>query len=141
MANNNTTSEQERNELFKTIWQIANDLRGSVDGWDFKKYVLGFLFYRFISENITNNINEQERKIPGNENFDYAKLTDKEAEAGREETVREKGFFILPGELFVNVRKRAKEDKNLNETLARIFHNIENSAKGFDSENDIKLLI
>ncbi len=138
MVNNNTTKEQERNELFKTIWQIANDLRGSVDGWDFKQYVLGFLFYRFISENITNYINEQERKISGNENFDYAKLTDNEAEAGRTETVREKGFFILPGELFANVRKRAKEDNNLNETLSHIFQNIENSAKGFDSENDIK---
>ncbi len=135
---NTDNSVQERSELFKTIWQIANDLRGSVDGWDFKQYVLGFLFYRFISENITNYINEQERKIEGNENFDYTQLSDEEAETGRAETVREKGFFILPSELFVNVRNKAKKDINLNETLSSVFKNIENSAKGFDSEKDIK---
>ena len=137
MANNGNNKEQERAELHKTIWQIANDLRGSVDGWDFKQYVLGFLFYRFISENLTHYLNEVERKS-GNPNFDYAKLSDEEAEFGRDETVREKGFFILPSELFCNVRVRAKQDKNLNETLSRIFRNIENSAKGTDSENDIK---
>jgi len=136
MSNNNN-KEQERAELHKTIWQIANDLRGSVDGWDFKQYVLGFLFYRFISENLTHYLNEIER-ISGNPDFDYAKLSDKDAEFGRAETVREKGFYILPSELFVNVRKRAKDDKNLNETLTHIFRNIENSAKGTDSENDIK---
>ncbi len=134
MINN---KEQERAELHKTIWQIANDLRGSVDGWDFKQYVLGFLFYRFISENLTHYLNESERNS-GNPNFDYAKLSDKEAEVGRVETVCEKGFFILPSELFCNVRARAKADSNLNETLTRIFRNIENSAKGTDSENDIK---
>ena len=137
MATNGNNKEQERAELHKTIWQIANDLRGSVDGWDFKQYVLGFLFYRFISENLTHYLNELERKS-GNSDFDYAKLSDEEAEFGRAETVREKGFFILPSELFCNARKRAKEDKNLNETLARIFRNIENSAKGAPSENDIK---
>ncbi len=139
MANdNNTNKEQERAELHRTIWQIANDLRGSVDGWDFKQYVLGMLFYRFISENLTNYINENERRIPGRENFDYAKLSDKEAELGRADTVKEKGFYILPSELFENVRKRARHDKNLNETLARVFQNIENSAKGTDSEDDLK---
>lgn len=138
MAFNTSTSEQERSELFKTIWQIADNLRGSIDGWDFKQYVLGMLFYRFISENITNYINEQERKTQGKENFDYAQLSDEDAQVGKTDTVIEKGFFILPSELFVNVRKRAKEDKNLNETLSRVFRNIENSAKGFDSENDIK---
>lgn len=139
MANNtNTNKEQERAELHRTIWQIANDLRGSVDGWDFKQYVLGMLFYRFISENLTNYINENERRIPGNESFDYARLSDKEAEFGRADTVKEKGFYILPSELFENVRARARNDNNLNETLARVFRNIENSAKGTESEDSFK---
>jgi len=129
--------EQERNELHKTIWSIADDLRGSVDGWDFKQYVLGLLFYRFISENLTNYLNEAERKA-GNLNFDYAKIDDKLAEDGRKETLEEKGFYILPSELFCNVRKKAKDDKDLNITLATIFDNIENSAKGTASEDDMK---
>lgn len=132
------TKEQERAELHRAIWQIANDLRGSVDGWDFKQYVLGILFYRFISENLNNYINSQQRKVKGFENFDYAKLSDSEAEFGRKETVIAKGFYILPSELFVNVRKNARNDVNLNETLSKIFNNIENSAKGFDSEDDLK---
>ena len=99
------TKEAQRAELHRTIWRIANDLRGSVDGWDFKSYVLGMLFYRFISENLTAYLNEQERKA-GNPDFDYAHLSHKEAEYGRAETVAEKGFFILPGDLFVNVRAR-----------------------------------
>ena len=131
------SKEQERNELHRAIWQIANDLRGSVDGWDFKAYVLGMLFYRFISENLTAFINAEERKT-GNAKFDYAKLSDEEAEFGRAETVKDKGFYILPSELFVNVRARAKNDPNLNETLSRIFKNIENSAKGAESEDDLK---
>ncbi|MDR0865364.1 MAG: type I restriction-modification system subunit M, partial [Candidatus Symbiothrix sp.] len=118
------------------IWQIANDLRGSVDGWDFKQYVLGMLFYRFISENLTDYLNGQERKIA--KDFNYAGLTDEKAEFGRGETVIDKGFYILPSELFVNVRKKAKNDPNLNETLSAVFRNIENSAKGAESENDIK---
>jgi type I restriction enzyme M protein len=129
--------EQERAELHRAIWQIANDLRGSVDGWDFKQYVLGILFYRFISENLTSYINEDERR-GGNKDFDYAKLSDKKAEFGRADTVREKGFYILPSELFVNVRAKARHDANLNETLAAVFRNIESSAKGSDSEDDIK---
>ena len=132
MANNT-----ERAELHKTIWRIANDLRGSVDGWDFKSYVLGMLFYRFISENLTSYLNEQERRA-GNPSFDYTKLGDADAELGRTETVREKGFFILPSELFVNVRSRARHDANLNETLSRIFANIEGSASGAESEDDLK---
>ena len=131
------SKEQERNELHRTIWQIANNLRGSVDGWDFKAYVLGMLFYRFISENLTNYINGEERKT-GNTDFDYAKLADDKAEYGREETVKDKGFFILPSELFANVRARAKSDPDLNETLSAIFKNIENSAKGEESEDDLK---
>jgi type I restriction enzyme M protein len=127
----------DRAELHKTIWKIANDLRGSVDGWDFKQYVLGTLFYRFISENLTNYLNDHQRKA-GIKDFDYSKLADKQAEFGRKETVLEKGFFILPSELFVNVRATAKNDPNLNETLARVFHNIEASALGAPSELDIK---
>ena len=127
----------ERAELHKTIWKIANDLRGSVDGWDFKQYVLGTLFYRFISENLTNYLNEHQNKA-GIKDFDYSKLSDKDAEFGRKETVLEKGFFILPSELFVNVRADAKNDPNLNETMSRVFRNIEGSAIGSPSELDIK---
>lgn len=132
-----TTKEGQRAELHKTIWRIANDLRGSVDGWDFKSYVLGLLFYRFISENLTAYLNEQERQA-GNPAFDYTHLSHKEAEYGRADTVAEKGFFIVPGDLFVNVRAKAKTDANLNETLQRVFKNIEASASGADSEDDFK---
>ncbi|MBP6064099.1 MAG: type I restriction-modification system subunit M, partial [Bacteroidales bacterium] len=131
------TKEQERDELHRTIWQIANDLRGSVDGWDFKSYVIGMLFYRFISENLTSYINEGERRA-GNPDFDYANISDEEAEFGRSETVKDKGFYILPSELFENVRRNAKNDPNLNETLSRVFKNIEDSAKGMPSEKDFK---
>ena len=136
-TNLNTTKEQERSELHRAIWQIANDLRGSVDGWDFKQYVLGILFYRFISENLTNYINIDERRA-GKKDFDYTTLSDKEAEFGRADTIKEKGFYILPSELFVNVCKNARNDANLNETLSKVFDNIESSAKGFDSEDDLK---
>ena len=132
-----TTKEGQRAELHKTIWRIANDLRGSVDGWDFKSYVLGMLFYRFISENLTAYINKSEREA-GDPSFDYARLGDTQAEFGRKETVEEKGFYILPSELFQNVRKRAANDANLNETLARVFKNIEGSAVGADAEDDLK---
>lgn len=131
------SKEQERDELHRTIWQIANDLRGSVDGWDFKSYVLGILFYRFISENLTSYINNEERRT-GNTSFDYAQLSDADAEYGRADTVKEKGFYILPSELFANVCNKARSDADLNETLSRVFVNIESSAKGFDSENDLK---
>lgn len=131
------TKEQERDELHRAIWQIANDLRGSVDGWDFKSYVLGMLFYRFISENLTSYLNNEEKKA-GNKEFDYSKIKDSEAEFGREVTIKEKGFYILPSELFTNVCKKAKSDPNLNETLSQIFNNIENSAKGTESEDDLK---
>ncbi len=131
------TKEQEREELHRTIWQIANDLRGSVDGWDFKAYVLGMLFYRFISENLTAYINKEEQRT-GNKKFDYTKISDKDAEFGRADTVKEKGFYILPSELFVNVCAKAKNDANLNETLSTVFKNIENSAKGTESEPDLK---
>lgn len=130
-------TENERAELHKTIGAIAEDLRGTVDGWDFKSYVLGMLFYRFISENLTRYLNSQERKA-GRKRFDYAGLDDDQAELGRDETVREKGFYILPSELFSNLRARARTDANLNETLARVFANIEKSAAGADSEDDMR---
>lgn len=143
-------SNREREELHKAIWSIADDLRGSVDGWDFKQYILGIMFYRYISENIANYINEGERKA-GDTTFDYAKLKDSEAESERANLVKEKGFFIRPSELFCNVIKAAKSDTatftdvegktknvkdNLNEYLEMIFNNIENSAKGAESEDD-----
>lgn len=131
------TKEQERAELHRAIWQIANDLRGSVDGWDFKQYVLGMLFYRFISENLTKYINDDEHR-GGEKDFDYSKLSDKDAELGRADTVKEKGFYILPSELFANVTKNARNDANLNETLEAVFKNIESSAKGTESEDDLK---
>ena len=131
------TKEQERAELHRVIWQIANDLRGAVDGWDFKSYVLGMLFYRYISENITSYINHEQYKA-GETNFDYALLDDETAEHARGTIVQEKGFFILPSELFCNVRKNAKNDENLNQTLSQIFRNIELSSQGAASEDDFK---
>jgi type I restriction enzyme M protein len=131
------SKEVQRAELHRTIWRIANDLRGSIDGWDFKSYVLGLLFYRYISENLTAYLNVSEHKA-GNPDFNYAELSDADAERGRRETVDEKGFYILPSELFVNVRKRADEDENLNETLQQVFRDIEASAMGADSESDFK---
>jgi type I restriction enzyme M protein len=133
----NNKKEQERQELHKTIWRIANDLRGSVDGWDFKQYVLGMMFYRFISENITSYIDRNEHKS-GNIDFSYEKLSDEMAENARNQVVQEKGFFILPSELFINVANKAEQDENLNTTLETIFKNIESSANGTDSEDNLK---
>lgn len=129
--------ETERSELHRTIWSIANDLRGSVDGWDFKQYVLGMLFYRYISENLSDFINRGEAEA-GNPDFRYEDIPDDDAEQAREDLVRTKGFFILPSELFSNIRKNASSDENLNETLERIFKNIESSAQGTASEEDFK---
>lgn len=126
--------EQERDELHRAIWAIADELRGAVDGWDFKNYVLGTMFYRYISENLTAYVNAGEIEA-GNTDFDYAKMKDADAEEAREGLVQEKGFFILPSELFCNVRIRAAEDNNLNETLEKVFRHIEESAKGSQSEN------
>ncbi len=143
-------SNHQREELHKSIWSIADDLRGSVDGWDFKQYVLGIMFYRYISENIANYINEGEREA-GEATFDYANFEDSKAERDRDNLVTEKGFFIRPSGLFCNVIKSAKSDSatftdsegktknikdNLNEYLEMIFNNIENSAKGTQSEDD-----
>lgn len=128
-----TKKEQEREELHRAIWAIADDLRGAVDGWDFKSYVLGTMFYRYISENIASYINQGEIDA-GNPDFRYEDMSDAEAEQAREGLVQEKGFFILPSELFCNVRAKAANDENLNETLETVFRHIEESAKGSSSE-------
>lgn len=136
----NTKKEEERSQLHATIWKIANDLRGSIDGWDFKQYVLGMLFYRFISENLVSYINNEEFKA-GKTDFNYSELEDEKAEHGRQDTIKEKGFYILPSELFENVIKWAEDPKHLeslNERLIDVFRNIEGSAKGMASEDDIK---
>lgn len=129
-----TKKEQEREELHRAIWAIADELRGAVDGWDFKNYVLGTMFYRYISENLCSYINSGEIEA-GNQDFDYAVMPDEEAEEAREDLVQSKGFFILPSELFANVCARAVQDENLNETLERVFRHIEESAKGSSSES------
>ena len=128
----------QRQELHRKIWAIADDVRGAVDGWDFKQYILGILFYRFISENITEFFNKAEHEA-GDLEFDYAKISDEEAEEDfRPDTVEDKGFFILPSQLFENVVKKARDNENLNTDLANIFKDIEGSAIGFQSEDDIK---
>ena len=131
MANGN----QEREELHRAIWAIADELRGSVDGWDFKAYVLGIMFYRYISENLAAYIDNGEQKA-GNSDFSYASISDEMAENAREDMINTKGFFILPSELFCNLRKRAKDDENLNVTLETILKHIEDSAKGTQSEKN-----
>ena len=150
--------EQERTELYRTIWVLANELRGSVDGWDFKQYVLGMLFYRYISENLTTYLNKGEWDA-GNTDFDYAKISDEEAVSVKDDMVQEKGFFIMPSELFGNLLNRIKKadkdakeqaekdgkevevadlDENLNEILQSNFKNIEASAIGTPSEDNFK---
>jgi len=129
--------ERERAELHKTIWQIANDLRGSIDGWDFKQYVLGMLFYKFISENLVTYINKNQH-ASGEKNFNYEDFSDERAENARQQVVDEKGFFILPSELFSNVSNKAKNDDDLNVTLENVFKNIEKSARGTESEGNLK---
>ncbi|PWE00918.1 type I restriction-modification system subunit M [Marinilabilia rubra] len=127
------TSTNQRAELQQQIWKIANDVRGSVDGWDFKHFVLGTLFYRYISENFTNYIEG------GDESVDYAALDDSVITPEiKEDAIKTKGYFIYPGQLFVNVAKNADNNENLNTDLAEIFSSIESSANGFPSEQDIK---
>ena len=128
---------QERAELHKTIWKIANDLRGSVDGWEFKAYVLGSIFYRFISENICDYIHQLMAEA-GQPDFNYAEISDEMAERIRQKMVEEKGYFILPSQLFENVVKTAESDENLNEHLTAIFRSIEASAQGTESEDDLR---
>lgn len=130
-------NRKEQNELFRTIWAIANDLRGAVDGWEFKAYVLGAIFYRYISEDICDYLAEIQ-KASGIDGFDYSALSDGEAETARDMMVEEKGYFILPSQLFKNVVARANDDDNLNNTLSKIFREIEKSANGTASEEKIK---
>lgn len=140
MSNNQTpyTGTSQRAELHKRIWAIADDVRGAVDGWDFKQYILGILFYRFISENMTEFFNRAEHEA-GDPDFDYAQLSDEEAEVDfRPNTVEDKGFFILPSQLLENVVRKARTNENLNTDLANIFKSIEGSAIGYPSEDDIK---
>ncbi len=127
------TGIQQRAELQRQIWQIANDVRGSVDGWDFKQYVLGTLFYRFISENFTRYIEG------GDDSVNYAALNDNDITSDiKEDAIRTKGYFIYPGELFINVAAAANTNEHLNRDLAEIFESIESSANGYPSEPDIK---
>ncbi|WP_027120152.1 type I restriction-modification system subunit M, partial [[Mycoplasma] testudinis] len=134
MADN---KDNERAELHKIIWRIANELRGSVDGWEFKTYVLGFLFYRYISENIAATINK-DQKDSGSKNFDYANYDDEIAIKAKSDLIKRKGFFMKPSELFVNVRKNASNNPNLNIDLQKIFKNIELSANGASSQANLK---
>lgn len=131
--NNDMTSQQQRAQLHRQIWAIANDVRGAVDGWDFKQYVLGTLFYRFISENFANYIEG------GDDSVDYTALNDAVITADiREDAIKTKGYFIYPSQLFVNVAKSAHNNDSLNTDLAAIFSAIESSANGYPSERDIK---
>lgn len=127
------SSAVQRAELQSQIWKIANDVRGSVDGWDFKQYVLGTLFYRFISENFSNYIEA------GDESFKYAELSDDViTEEIKEDAIKTKGYFIYPSQLFSNIAKTANKNESLNTDLAKIFSAIESSASGYPSEQDIK---
>lgn len=127
------TSIQQRAALQRQIWAIANEVRGAVDGWDFKQYVLGALFYRFISENFISYIEA------GDDSINYAKLSDVVISREiREDAIKTKGYFIRPSDLFVNMVKNAHSNESLNTDLAHIFADIEASASGFPSERDIK---
>lgn len=127
------TSTQQRAELQRRIWQIANDVRGAVDGWDFKQYVLGTLFYRFISENFAVYIEG------GDDSIHYAKLPDDVITPEiKDDAIKSKGYFIYPSQLFANIAKGANNNDSLNTDLATIFAAIEASANGYLSEQDIK---
>lgn len=127
------TSNEQRAELQSQIWRIANDVRGAVDGWDFKQYVLGTLFYRFISENFANYIEG------GDESIKYSELSDDVITPEiKDDATKTKGYFIYPSQLFVNVVANANNNPNLNTDLAAIFTAIESSANGYPSEHDIK---
>ncbi|HAK6119822.1 TPA: type I restriction-modification system subunit M [Salmonella enterica] len=126
-------SLQQRAELHRQIWQIANDVRGSVDGWDFKQYVLGALFYRFISENFASYIEA------GDDSLHYAELDDSIiTDDIKVDAIKTKGYFIYPSQLFCNIAAKANTNDRLNADLNRIFVAIESSAYGYPSEDDIK---
>lgn len=131
------TRDQQRAELHRTIWGIADDVRGSVDAWDFKQYVLITLFYRYISEDLERFVNDWER-ANGNPSPDYASMADVDAEVAREAIVNARGYYIAPSMLFKNVLARAEKDKDLNETIERVFKAIEASTVGHESEKDFR---
>ena len=127
------TGIKQRDELQSTIWKIANEVRGAVDGWDFKQFVLGTLFYRFISENFTSYIEG------GDDSIHYADMSDDVITTEiKDDAIKTKGYFIYPSQLFVNIAKSAYTNPNLNTDLAAIFDAIEGSANGYPSEHDIK---
>lgn len=130
-------TNREREELHKTIWSIADDLRGAIGGWEFKAYVLGAIFYRYISENMCKYINDIMAEL-GQADFSYAKFDDETAENIRQKMVEEKGYFIKPSQLFENVVSKADDDENLNDTLSNNFRSIEASAQGTESEDALK---
>ncbi|BEG57310.1 hypothetical protein NHP21005_09980 [Helicobacter sp. NHP21005] len=134
--NNEQNAQAKRNELFKSIWDIADKLRGAVDGWDFRQFVLGMIFYRYLCENLTSYINANEQAL--DPNFDYATLNDGQAQIAKDVLLKEKGFFILPSELFCNVLKRADTDENLNISLNKIFQNIEASSLEGEAQENFK---
>ena len=125
------TSTAQRQELQNKIWKIANEVRGAVDGWDFKQFVLGALFYRFISENFSRHFDFEDSV--------YADLPDTIITPDiKDDAVKTKGYFIYPSQLFVNIAKAANTNPNLNTDLKAIFDAIESSANGYPSEVDIK---
>ena len=127
------TNTKQRDELQAAIWRIANEVRGAVDGWDFKQFVVGTLFYRFISEHFTTFIEA------GDESVDYVHLPDDVITPEiKDDATKTKGYFIYPSQLFCNIAKGANNNPNLNTDLAAIFDAIESSANGYDSEHDIK---
>ena len=127
------SSAAQRAELQSQIWKIANDVRGSIDGWDFKQYVLGTLFYRFISENFSNYIEG------GDDSVNYAALSDDViTDEIKADAIRTKGYFVYPSQLFCNIAKTANTNESLNTDLAKIFSDIESSANGYPSELDMK---
>ena len=129
------TRDQQRAELHKSIWGIAEHMRNSVDAWDFKQYVLVTLFYRYISEDLERFVNDWERR-EGNPDADYANMVDEDAEIAREAIISARGYYIPPSQLFKNVLARADKDQNLNETLDKVFKGIESSTVGHDSNKD-----
>ena len=131
------TKVQQQNEIYKNIWSFANGLRGAVDGWEFKQYVLGFMFYRYISENFCNYVNKEQKRA-GKTDFNYALLQDDIALKAKTTLTNRKGFFIIPSELFENVCKNADKNNSLNVNLQNVFKNIENSSQGTESEDDFK---
>ena len=133
----NLKIEQNQSKFNSKIWQIARNLRGNSIGWDFKQYILGILFYHFISEKLCAHINEIQKKS-GESKFNYVTLSDNDADRFRKSVLNEMGYFVLPSELFENVRKQAESNSNVSKLLEATFKNIETSAKGTKNEDIMK---